>query len=139
MNLVAIDPGKHASGIAVFGSSLLVAAYYTNDPFVLSWVAEHTPVIVELPQVYVVGKGDPNDLIALAFAAGRITRRFSDVDTVKPAQWKGQLPKEVHHRRVRACLESAELDAIENSGIARGKLHNALDAVALGLWKLGRA
>ncbi len=136
--LVAIDPGKHASGIAVFSNSLLTAAYYTNDTSVLSWVDPFTPVIVEIPQVYVVSKGDPNDLIALAFAAGRITRMFSDAQTVRPAQWKGQLPKEVHHRRVTKALVDAEVQVIARSGAAKSKVHNVMDAVALGLWKLGR-
>lgn len=138
MNLLAIDPGKHASGIAAFGNSLLVAVYFTSDTSILDWIAPETQVIVELPQVYVVGKGDPNDLIALAFAAGRITRRFANVDTVRPAQWKGQLPKDIHHRRVRASLTLWELEVLERARIAKSKLHNVLDAVALGLWKLGR-
>lgn len=136
--LVAVDPGVHASGLAVFTDGLLSAAYYTGDPTVLDWVPADAKVIVELPQVYRHGKGDPNDLVDLAFAAGRITRRFELVATTRPGQWKGQTPKAVHHARVRKALLPAEEDVLARAQVARAKAHNVLDAVALGLWRLGR-
>ena len=139
--LVAIDPGKHASGIAVFRDRVLEAVYYTKDTDVLSWLfAPDVRVIVEVPQVYSYerSKGDPNDLVDLAFAAGRMTRDFEHVDVVRPKQWKGQLPKDVHHQRVMAKLVQPECDVIHRAQVAQSKLHNVLDAVGLGLWKLGR-
>ena len=54
---------------------------------------------------------------------------------VRPAAWKGNVPKAVHHARARAALAPEEV-AVAYPG---GKYdHNVLDAVALALWALGR-
>lgn len=52
---------------------------------------------------------------------------------VLPREWKGNVPKRVHHERVRDLL-----DATEAAGVPWGDL-DVLDAVALGLWAVGRA
>jgi len=106
---------------------------------------EITGVVIELPQVRkrehqrAAKKGtDPNDLIQLAAVVAAISDRFRDSASVGggvraflPEEWKGTIPKKIHHERALARLDAAELAAIPQ--LASSKLHNVLDAVALGL------
>lgn len=97
-------------------------------------------LVVELPQVYVQArqKGDPNDLIQLAAVVGGLCEAFRRVPqrVYLPAEWKGQVPKEIIHARVKARLSNEELGRI----ICRKKalMHNVLDAVGIGTEFLGR-
>lgn len=94
--------------------------------------------VIELPQVYRASrsKGDPNDLIRLAVLVGRLQQlaevRGSEVTLVQPATWKGQVPKDVHHKRLMERLCREELEKLES--LHKTYRHNALDAVGLGLW-----
>jgi hypothetical protein len=103
--------------------------------------------VIELPQIYrgALMKGDPNDLVKVAVQVGRFAERLEetcrkDVELVKPATWKGQIPKDVHHRRARARLLAEEVRVLERVllGVPAAKQHNVLDAVALGLYAVGR-
>jgi hypothetical protein len=53
-----------------------------------------------------------------------------------PSAWKGQVPKSVHHARILAALSYEEQSRIPK--LPTSKLHNVLDAVALGLFHVGR-
>lgn len=55
----------------------------------------------------------------------------------KPFSWKGNVPKQIHHRRIYGRLEQIEQHV---AGPAEGPRydHNVYDAVALGLWAVGR-
>jgi len=112
---------------------------------------DDTRVVMERPQVYVrrknKTKGDPNALITLAIAGGVVLgvamehNDITEVELTKPAEWKmGQTPKEIENVRAvnaltgleRACYRAA----VEN--IPASLHHNVLDAVAVGLWAVGR-
>lgn len=54
----------------------------------------------------------------------------------RPGAWKAGVPKDVHHRRVLAALRPAERRTISEAG--RLDDGDVLDAVALGLWAVGR-
>lgn len=102
------------------------------------------PLVVEIPQVYQGSKqkGDPNDLIQLAACAGYTVGRLSrelplEPRGVRPSEWKGQVPKEAHHDRVKGRLGPGELLNVALPSAA-SLHHNVWDAVALGLWALGR-
>jgi len=134
--LIAVDPGVHACGVAYFmPTGRLVHCDYTSEPLE---PACSSRVVCEIPQVY---SGDgvkkAKALIDLAVAAGRMTGQL-ETEYVRPANWKGQVPKDIHHARVRACLTEEERRTLSECDCPRGKLHNVLDAIGLGLKTLGR-
>lgn len=118
-------------------------------------------LVFEWPQIYRASKseGDPNDLIGLAGVGGAIagllayrlavTSELLDVVTPVPATWTGQIPKTIKTPGGRRKLPRdastsprgirivSRLDADERA-IAAGANHDTLDAVGLGLWRLGR-
>lgn len=147
--LCAIDPGLRHCGVALFGNdSLLRSATVVNSPAVgrgpaawnqmalavAHWVAGFLAVI-EVPRIYPRGdqrKGDLNDLLEVAGVVGAIAGRAHNVIGVYPADWKGQVPKNVMNKRVLGLLSAAERSRITSFD------HNALDAVGIGLHHLGR-
>lgn len=92
-------------------------------------------LVIEVPQVYPGGrgKGNPNDLIDLSCVAGGVMALAGGrVTYYLPAQWKGQVPKEICHARMFEALTDVEKTAIKLCRPA-GLMHNVYDAVALGL------
>jgi len=109
------------------------------DALVRSWGGVVREVIIEWPQIYRHSKGDPNDLLLLAGVAGIYTQKYSHSSKIvlyKPAQWKGQIPKPIHHKRIIERLGSA-IDRVE---LPKNKKLQAdvWDAVGLGLYHLGK-
>lgn len=163
---LAIDPGAD-TGWALFdsGPARVLLACGLGDP-------RHCPrhaasalrgVLIEHPFVYPRGQTkNPNDIVKLAINAGEWGGRYkqwTDVTYVLPFQWKGAVPKGVHHQRILAKLSEDEREIVRNaraswsvgSGVGerisrlhetrpvpKGKLHNVLDAVGLGLYQVGR-
>src|SRR3972149_4885609 len=142
----AIDPGVHATGVAHFDFGYLHAVRLVPGKtleemlrafFLLPMSAE---MIIERPTGYGKGKSDPDDLIRGALVAGAASMccwEEGELRFVEPRTWKGQVPKEIHHRRVVAALSAAELARIAEIQ-PKSLQHNVLDAVGLGLWHLGR-
>ena len=124
-------------------------------------------VIIEHPMVYPRGQTpDANAIVKLAINAGEWGGRFeafAKIEYVLPVTWKGSVPKGIHHARVWAKLLDQETQVIDDAitpakhprmmrraadvisvqpykkpAIPASKLHNMLDAVGLGLWKIGR-
>ncbi len=99
-------------------------------------------LVVEVPQVYQRGKGDQNDLLLLALSAGAIAASFVEnydieVHGYLPAQWKGQVPKDITKRRVLEELFEEEKALIELPS-AKSLQHNVFDAIGLGMHHLKR-
>lgn len=137
MILTAIDPGV-CTGWASFYSGHLALCGITNE-------LRYLPgdIVIEKPQVYRAtrSKGDPNDLIDLAILVGRYVERCNgDVTLVTPAEWKGQVPKHIHARRILDALTDGErrVATVESAKLSKSSRHNMIDAIGLGLWKLGR-
>lgn len=142
MALIAIDPGK-VTGVAAFNSThdgaLISATICTLDQcreFIDAW--NPGDCVIEVPHVYAghLQKGDQNDLISLAVMVGRYaeiasSRGFS-VRLVKPAEWKGQLPKDVCWQRVRETLTPHELENVAK--VPKSDAHNMHDAIGIGTW-----
>ena len=137
------DPGN-VTGIARFDNGRLVYADAMRFEALIRMPSmrdihgtfKHKTTI-ELPQSYRVDhqKGDQNDLIRLAWQAGKIDERHGAIDAtelVLPRDWKGQRPKHVTRNRAEAVLDPFELSLIRKDD------HNLWDAVAIGLAKLGR-
>lgn len=152
--LLAIDPGTD-TGWALFsdandrdGRHRLVACGL-GDPRLSDKhrAADITRVVIERPMIYPRGQTkNPNDVVALAVNAGEwggLYRQWAAVEYVLPFQWKGSVPKSIHHERVLAKLSDAERVVVDQTltrgrSIARGKRHNVLDAIGLGLFGVGR-
>lgn len=135
--LLAVDPGTHHLGIAVFNGAELMLAYLERQrPKLLDLPI--TQIIIELPQVYKTGKSDPNDLIRLAYAAGRATvlAPHAEVRLVRPRAWKGNTKKHITEQRVLAELMPAELSRIQMP--PRSLANNVFDSIGLGLRTVGR-
>lgn len=152
--LLAIDPGVHAVGAALWGDGALCRAAYVQNPnthsgigaggvgdlvdALLAWSGGPADsVVVELPRHYPEDRGvKPNDLIDLAAVVGGIMATCGRQHThYYPAQWKGQLPKRVSHARAMAELSQLERNVITPTADP-ALFHNVLDAVALGLFHL---
>lgn len=148
--LVSLDPGLRGSGVAWWAEdgSLLFVDYLRNPvkkgDGPAAWVGfdllplyDNRPdyFISEVPQVYRAGasKGDPDDLIQLAGVVGVFSMMFNATTYfgVKPREWKGQVPKDVHHARLVKTLTPEEMAMIEASAPPSLR-HNVLDAVGIG-------
>lgn len=136
MRLVSIDPGNN-SGIAVWDDGVLVQAYLVQDSSP-SAQCMGVDTVVEVPRIYPTGKGkgDPNDLIKVAFVAGRLTAGAQRVIRVFPYQWKGQVDPDVLEQRILTRLTDQERGRIPT--LPRSTSHNVTDAIGIGLHHLGR-
>jgi hypothetical protein len=143
---MSVDPGK-SMGVAVFLNGNLtgvnlIKSNYANE--LQNFVNRIQPKIgiVEAPRIYGrrQWKGDPNDLIKVALLAGMALAALSQhciPEIVYPSVWKGQRPKDVDNKYTLELLSETERVYIENS-FPKSKLHNVIDAIGIGLWKLGR-
>lgn len=146
--LFGVDPGKH-TGWAMFWNGYLVQCGVTDDPLKVPVTVRNMSgqivVVIEEPQIYRTRKmkGDPNDLIPVARLAGRYEERAivsgAKVRIVKPADWKGQLKKEISHERIFEKLSADEHKVMSAVKCAAGIRHNMLDAIGIGLFGLGRS
>jgi hypothetical protein len=160
---MSIDPSSTRTGLAVWWGQHLVSVEARrarrrvageSGPSVermLRQLQHWTPLdtqllAVEWPRVYAAGSRriDPAGPLAVAAAAGMwigaamCTARVGapEVVIVEASAWKGQTPKQVMGERIlRACTsrERALIGAIPDAG-----REDAIDALGLGLWLLGR-
>ncbi len=158
MKLLALDPGIRGCGVALFTEGRLVACDYVKNPVtkgddfdailamgraVLGRLQGYGPfdLIAEYPRVYLAAKskGDNNDLLPLVGVGAVVATFANSAVRVYPASWKGQLPKDVCHARIRSRLDAAELVILEAAAKrAKSLAHNMIDAVGIGLHHLGR-
>jgi hypothetical protein len=130
-DFLAVDPGTHTGWAAFYGARLVECGL--GDPP----VERSAHMIIEVPQVYPQHPVPPNDLILLAFTAGRYAGRAKGVVTIVfPHAWKGNLPKDVCAARVRAKLSLDEQKIVDKCGAAKSYMHNVMDAVGIGLYFL---
>lgn len=168
MVVVAIDPGIRSPGAAIFVNGLVVAAARIKVPaklhkgelgwranqvgdLIAHWVKDRPPlgecfdVIYEWPQIYRAtrSKGSPNDLLktlatgaAAVAALGWLAR---SVTTPTPHDWAANTKKATEGDpwdSERARMVARRLSPMERALVPDS--HDAIDAVALGLWKVGR-
>jgi hypothetical protein len=143
--LVCIDPGKN-SGVATFLNGNLSFCHLQREIVPLNLPCLSC-VVCELPYIYPGGrgKGDGNDLIQVARIAGRLTALVSEdrLSFIYPRSWKGNVPDSVIFRRISSRLTPEErvllpgLDKFLSSKFT-GLLGNMLDAVGIGLHRIGR-
>lgn len=144
MRSLGIDPGLTATGLAWcidgwWGTATLRATAHGLAPRIAEIlalmdaalpVASWDVVTIEHPQAYQGSKNrhqvDPNDIVRLSILAGALAANactLSRTLTPLPVQWKGGVPKDIHHRRLRARIP----------GLGRVS-KDAMDAVGLCLY-----
>ena len=154
--LLTIDPGIHMAGVAVWQSAELIGATLVRTEKdrggwveLSKLVVEHMrslyvpidTIVIEKPQIYPQHKqkGNPNDLINLACAAGGIATALlaqhqqAEVFFVLPYEWKKQVPKSISSRRSEDALSEDERERVALPS-AKGLAHNVWDAVGIGLY-----
>ncbi len=161
--VLAIDPSIRATGVAVFEKQELVFCTVirptkSDDPKKckhynlkeiqkilekeIGWSVTPEAIIAEVPEVYQVSKGNPNQLMHLAVLDGMILGRLKAQQTFLPLpkEWKGQVPKEIHNAKALAKLSRREKELVVSYLIRTPESirHNAYDAIALGQWALER-
>lgn len=140
MKTLAVDPGANMSALVHGLDDEIYAVHYEaiGDQ---AWPQYFDEVVVEKPQIYVKSKGDPNDLINVALAAGYWTGLGSKVFTLLPNQWKGTVPKAICQARIEKKLTSKELAIVTKltKKLGKTKAHNVWDAVGIYLFHVGRA
>lgn len=131
----AVDPGVSYYALARFlDGHLLVLALNAIE----IRVSAVDMVVLEKPVVYGVTKAKARnkDIVDLAIGAGRISDRYAHTTWYTPAQWKGQVPKPAHQRRILTKMTEGERAAL--SGFTKQKQGHLIDAIGLGLYYLGR-
>jgi hypothetical protein len=160
--LLTIDPGSpHET--AYWRNGVLLDVHSAGS---FTYVHPSIVHVCEVPHIHKDTK-DPQSIVDLAMRIGEDLRgpcRATGAPWIQylPAQWKGTLKKWSHHRIALAALTPPEVKVLElalkrpiadvqryveaacNAHALRNKVtytrddHNKLDAVALGLWCLGR-
>lgn len=139
MNLYSIDPGARKLGIAYFIGGVLVRAETLNHDeevmarMTLAWMTDaRADVVTERMHIRPNDTFHEDDLERVEKVRLGIRNRRGFKKTYNPTQWKGSVKKTVHHRRVARVLSESEL------AIWVTLNHDARDAVAIGLFHLGR-
>lgn len=157
-----VDPGLRGCGVALFDldAKVLARAEYVTNPErgrgyrayvamgdAVDEVAGNLAlrvVCIELPRIYPRGGElkktdfiDPNDILDVACVGAAVASHYSKllVESVFPADWKGQVPKQIMTERIKRKLSTEEHAVVRSVG---AKDHNTFDAVGIGLHYLGR-
>lgn len=91
-------------------------------------------VAVEKPIIYGNKKARDDDVMKLMAAFGAVVTPFAFMKTLTPtpAQWKGQIPKHIHHKRILRKNPEAERFLAD---IPRTQHEHVLDALGLAQWR----
>lgn len=129
------------AGYEKWDGSLDEALHKAQDYILAQGLGMMDYAVVEVPRIYQgrTSEKDQNDVVDVAVMAGAIieTCRFNHaaVYRVHPHAWKGNLPKKIHHTRIKERLSKHSLDVVNRAMLLiDSKLrHNVWDAVGLAL------
>ncbi len=155
--MICVDPGLRGCGVALFRAGNLVRASYVTNPVTSGGgYGAHkamglavsrsygyvgiSRIIIEHPRIYPAAqqKGDLNDLLDVTGVGSSVAACYPTVEseTLYPYDWKGNVEKKVMTERISRSITNEEREGIEK---CYAKLmHNTLDAIGIGLYKLGR-
>lgn len=139
---IAIDPGKDVMYAAFFGENYKLSRVGAFSPVELKCEIGNVPpceVVIERMVVYpgMRQKGNPNDLLDVAYSSAYAVADAARVIWVKPKTWKGSVPKKIMTGRIEGLLSLEERAVIEESGVPDRLKHNLYDAAGIGLWHMG--
>jgi hypothetical protein len=155
MKIIALDPGKLQVYGAIFKDNQCAQLVVFNRNVPAHARSSYHSSVVEKPNIMNV----PNtvDMVEALWSGAIVASALSEhVVDVEPAVWKGTIKKPIHHGRVWEWMTPFERalfppDASETISRARLKLaetgkisgysqkwHNHLDALAIGMFYLGR-
>jgi hypothetical protein len=130
----SIDPGECSGWAGWDAGNRLVGCGIGMH----AWLKDAREVAVEMPQHYPQSPVPPQDLITLAFLAGRYIGTASKAEALHfyPHAWKGNLPKDVCGSRVLHRLSAAELSVVKEADhkVPKGLRNNMIDAIGIGLF-----
>lgn len=152
--IIAVDPGLDECGLAAVNNGSLIwaalarrgtrdmasKAYNVVDLMLVNMkFGGRVDLALEKPQIYTDRhrKGSQEPLIDLAILLGRITGLMDGIwdytsTYYMPAQWKGQVPKHVHHARLTQMLEDTHFSWRDRVDWPPKSLqHNVYDAIGL--------
>jgi len=151
----ALDPGKEYAGLAVFvaGQAVLAKKLVSPKPWPMSLlclgqqalelVGPGLPLFVFEMPVLRHGAGKAHlggDLLPLVGTCGAVASALRPVaiEDYEPGRWKGTIDGDVLVRRIKGTkTEPGKLTAAELVVLGSGD-HNVVDAMGIGLWRLGR-
>lgn len=155
--LIGIDPGTRALGwVRGTEAGIVISAGCSRvrPGAIADMAAEHaraighgTSHLAHLEAMHWDGRrpttvGDLLDVQAVgAIVAARVA---AEIRMVKPGEWKGTIPKEIHHPRLLAVLDPAERRIVDAACAQAGATHakEVLDALGImmqGARRIGRS
>lgn len=165
MKIVAIDPGKKCLGWAIAHDGIITAcgaaqprgvngrnlgALARNLAMQIPLGPVRTDLVIIEHMMHYPTKGRidtvqrqdaiANDLIDLAAIGAYCGAQQNALSVVfrTPAEWKGQVPKAVHQRRIWGKLHTWEHKIFGDVKLADHLKHNVMDAIGIALHELGR-
>lgn len=152
--LIAIDPGKRVCGVSIWGCEpnralLLYACSIRPQGGLSSLPAQVEDLLMEYMEGF--GEAAPQFVFEVPryYMKKRATFRGVDAlfdvldafhkygilvkDYVYPSQWKGNLPKQIHQRRIKKALTVSEMKRVDSAGT-----HDMWDAIGIGLYATKR-
>ena len=155
-NLLSIDPGTRAVGFAVFEESELVWTRASIAPKAArslgELIAHHSSIVKPWGSGRDVAvevmhwrpndpASQPQDLLHVQAVGMALAGRMgAEITCYRFQDWKGSIPKRVHHKRIMGALTGQELEVLSYH-IDRTPLRNrkeVMDAVGVGLFHLER-
>lgn len=177
MRILSLDSGLRDCGVALYDESTLSECALVRSPVrkdrdavawnamaetVVNWTLEQGDppdvLVYEMMEAYESNSAAKNNqILQLAGVLGATCREFSLVGGTQfigylPKQWKGNIKKDPHHRRITGAyskatgkfrpgiLTEAELEiyAAARDGVPDGLRHNILDGIGIGLYHVRR-
>lgn len=137
-DLTSIDPGAKVCAVAGFDSRHRLV--YVGPHGVGDVPSYSSRAVVEIPERVNVAGVQADDLIRVAVAGARMAERCvrgapGAVRELRPAEWKGSVPKPVHHRRMWAVLDYAEQDLLGLGNKTWTAIELACERGAADRWK----
>jgi hypothetical protein len=154
---IALDPGKHVVYGARFVDNICVSLHEFDPLFIPAGGRSAYPIaVVEKPNI---NTETPNwqSVLDVGWSGALVAGALGvSVTSFEPSVWKGSIKKPMHHGRVWMMMTYAErklfpdnarivIDTARQRIATFGKVtgysqkwHNHLDALALGLFYLGR-
>jgi hypothetical protein len=144
MDLICVDPAVRRLAFAIYHRGVLVACGYCRSAEDIPLdVARSYHWVLEKPRKYdrfSVAHKDLDGLDRKLAGCRKVARKRGDsTEDTRPMEWKGNVPKHIHHGRLLRALGRGEASMLDGKpGAAMNYDHDVYDAVGIGLTKLDR-